>query len=150
MAGFQDPSGAFVSAWQPAGMGSFRAGKSEPGTFGWAQLNARGIDKATGFYQEVFGWTAKTSPMGDDQPPYTEFHLGDRSIACAIGMNLMVPAGVPSYWMVHFDVADVDDAFKRAIDAGGREMLAPDDYPGGRYAILPDPHGAPLGLLKGK
>jgi predicted enzyme related to lactoylglutathione lyase len=27
-------------------------------------------------------------------------------------------------------------------------MKAPDDYPGGRYAILSDPQGAAFGLLK--
>jgi predicted enzyme related to lactoylglutathione lyase len=150
MAVFQDPSGAYISAWQPSGMGSFRAGHSEPGTFGWAELNARGIDKAIAFYKEVFGWTAETSPMGEGQPPYTEFHRGDHSIAGAMEMSPMVPAEMPSYWMVYFDVADVDDAFKRAIDAGAREMMAPDDYPGGRYAILSDPQGAAFGLLKGK
>ncbi len=88
--------------------------------------------------------------MGDDQPPYTEFHLGDHSIAGAMEMSPMAPAEMPSYWMVYFDVADVDDAFKRAIDAGATEMMAPGDYPGGRYAILSDPQGAMFGLLKGK
>jgi predicted enzyme related to lactoylglutathione lyase len=29
-------------------------------------------------------------------------------------------------------------------------MMAPDDYPGGRFAILSDPQGAVFGLLKGK
>jgi predicted enzyme related to lactoylglutathione lyase len=52
--------------------------------------------------------------------------------------------------MVYFDVADVDDAFKRAIGAGASEMMGPDDYPGGRFAILSDPQGAAFGLLKGK
>jgi hypothetical protein len=54
----------------------------------------------------------------------------------------MVPAEVPSYWMIYFAVADVDETFKKAMDAGGREMLGPQDYPGGRFAILSDPQGA--------
>jgi len=60
----------------------------------------------------------------------------------------MVPAEVPSYWMVYFAVEDVDASFKTAVDAGGREMLAPQDFPGGRFAILTDPQGAAFGLLK--
>src|SRR2546427_12350990 len=43
-------------------------------------------------------------------------------------------------------VEDVDRAFARAIEAGGREMLAPDDFPGGRFAILGDPQGASIAL----
>jgi uncharacterized protein len=148
MAVYQDPSGAFISAWQPKAMGGFHAGV--PNTFGWAELNARGIDKAVPFYKKVFGWTAKKSDMGEGMPPYNEFHLGDDSIAGGMEMNPMVPAEVPSYWMVYFKVDDVDTAFKKAAEAGGQEMLAPQDFPGGRFAILSDPQGAAFGLLKTK
>jgi hypothetical protein len=65
-------------------------------------------------------------------------------------MNSMVPAQVPSYWTVYFAADDVDKAFKKAVDAGGQEMLAPQDFPGGRFAILSDPQGAVFGLLKMK
>jgi predicted enzyme related to lactoylglutathione lyase len=60
----------------------------------------------------------------------------------------MVPAEVPSYWMVYFNVDNVDKAFKKVTDAGGKEMLAPQDMPGGRFAIVSDPQGASFGLLK--
>jgi len=60
----------------------------------------------------------------------------------------MVPQEVPSYWTVYFAVDDVDKSFKKAIDAGGQEMLAPQDFPGGRFAIIADPQGATFGLLK--
>jgi hypothetical protein len=63
-------------------------------------------------------------------------------------MNPMVPAQVPSYWMVYFNVNDVDGSFRKAIEAGAQEMLAPMDFPGGRFAILSDPQGATFGLLK--
>ena len=48
----------------------------------------------------------------------------------------MVPALVPSYWMIYFAVDDVDSSFRTAIGAGGKEMLAPHDFPGGRFTIL--------------
>jgi predicted enzyme related to lactoylglutathione lyase len=146
MAVFQDPSGAFISGWQPQSMGGFSTGAS--GSYQWAELNARGIEKAVAFYAKAFGWGIRTSPMGDGRPPYTEFLLGSESIAGAMEMNPMVPAGVPSYWMVYFAVDDVDATFRKALDAGGREMLAPADFPGGRYAIVGDPQGAVFGLHK--
>ena len=142
----QDPSGAFISAWQPKAMPGFRT--DVPGSFGWAELNARGLEKAAPFYAAVFGWASKRSEMGEGQPPYTEFLLGGDSIAGAMEMNPMVPAQVPSYWMVYFNVSDVDASFRKAIEAGATEMLAPQDFSGGRFAILSDPQGATFGLLK--
>ena len=146
MAVFQDPSGAFISSWQGTRMGGFQT--EGPNAFGWAELNARGIGRAIPFYSELFGWTTKSSEMGEGQPPYTEFQIGGQSIAGAWEMNPMVPAEVPSYWQVYFTVDDVDDAQKRALDAGAHEMLAPQDFPGGRFAIIGDPQGASFGLLK--
>ncbi len=146
MAVFQDPTGAFISTWQPSAMGGFET--SAPNTFGWAELNSRGIDKALPFYEEVFGWSRKTTEMGEGAPPYIEFQLGGGSIAGGMEMNPMVPAEVPSHWLVYFGVADVDQSFKDAIGAGARELLAPQDFPGGRFAIVGDPQGAAFGLLK--
>src|SRR4051812_19499004 len=134
MAVFQDPAGAVISAWQGTRMGGFKTGV--PNAFSWAELNARGVEKAIPFYKELFGWTTKTSEMGEGQPPYTEFQLDGQSIAGAWEMSPMVPAGVPSYWQVYFAVDDVDAAFTKALDAGAREMLAPQDFPGGRFAIV--------------
>ena len=146
MAVFQDPSGAFIAAWQPNEMAGFVPGT--PGGYGWSELNSRGLDAALPFYHSVFGWGHKTSPMGEGQPPYTEFLLGDESIAGGMEMNPMVPAQVPSYWMVYFEVGDVDASFKKALDSGAKEMVSPVDFPGGRFAILTDPQGAIFGLLK--
>lgn len=146
MAVFQDPSGAIISAWQPQAMTGFSAGA--PNTYGWAELYSRGIDNAIPFYEQVFGWTHKTTEMGEGMPPYIEFQLDGRSIAGGMEMNTAVPAEVPSYWLVYFNVDDVDGAFKKAVGAGAKEMLTPQDFPGGRFAILTDPQGASFGLLK--
>jgi predicted enzyme related to lactoylglutathione lyase len=146
MAVYQDPAGAFISAWQGARMGGFQT--DAPNSFGWAELNARGIDKALPFYERVFGWTTRQSEMGEGQPPYTEFLLEGQSIAGAWEMNPMVPAEVPSYWQIYFSVEDVDAAYQKALGLGATEMLPPQDFPGGRFAIVSDPEGAGFGLLK--
>ena len=145
MAVFQDPSGAFISAWQGTRMGGFQTDVSN--SYGWAELNARGVDKILPFYVQVFGWTTKTSDMGD-AAPYTEFQLDGQSVAGAWEMNPTVPAEVPSYWQVYFTVDDVDGAVAKAIQAGAREMVPAQDFPGGRFAILSDPQGASFGLLR--
>lgn len=86
--------------------------------------------------------------MGENQPPYTEFQLNGQSIAGAWEMNPMVPAEVPAYWLVYISVDDVDATAQKAIDMGSRELVAPQDFPGGRFAILMDPEGASFGILK--
>ncbi len=43
MAVFQDPTGAFISAWQPRAMKNAALATGDPGTFGWAELSSRGV-----------------------------------------------------------------------------------------------------------
>ncbi len=148
MSVIQDPSGALLGIWQPKDMAGAEL-IGEANTFGWAELNSRGVDKAKPFYKKLFGWGEKNSEMGEGQE-YTEFQLGGESIAGGMEMNPMVPAEVPSYWLVYFTVADVDDAHEKAKQLGAQSLLEPQDFPGGRFAILGDPQGASFGLLKMK
>ncbi|CAN5382342.1 glyoxalase/bleomycin resistance/extradiol dioxygenase family protein [soil metagenome] len=62
------------------------------------------------------------------------------------------PLVAPQAFNLMLRVPDVDAAFKRAIDAGGTQIMAPHDaFWGDRYAMLKDPVGvswalsAPLG-----
>jgi hypothetical protein len=146
MAVYQDPAGAFISAWQGTRMGGFQSEGAN--AFGWGELNARGVDRALPFYSTIFGWTVKTGDMGEGNPPYHEFQIDGRSIAGAQELNPMVPPEVPSYWMVYFSADDVDASHAKALAAGATEMLPPQDFPGGRFSILSDPQGATFGLLK--
>ncbi|HEY7590501.1 MAG TPA: VOC family protein [Candidatus Limnocylindrales bacterium] len=140
----QDPSGAFISAWQATKMGGFQTQGTN--AFGWAELNARGLEKALPFYQKVFGWTLKRT--NDPAMPYTEFQVDGKSVAGALEIPPMVPAEVPSYWLVYFEVDDVDRSHKTALANGARETVAPTDFPGGRFSMVIDPQGAPFGILK--
>lgn len=146
MAVFQDPSGAFISAWQAAQESQFAFGK--PNTFGWAELNARGVADVVPFYERVFGWTTKLSAFDPAQPPYREFQHNGDSILGAWEMNPQIPAEVPSYWQIYFNVDDVDAVYTKALSLGAIELLSPQDFPGGRFAILSDPQGASFALLK--
>jgi predicted enzyme related to lactoylglutathione lyase len=146
MAVIQDPSGAVIGVWQPGVMtGSPVIGQAN--AFGWAELNARGIERAKPFYNKLFGWGEKNTEMGEGQAPYTEFMLGSDSIAGGMEMNPMVPAEVPSYWLAYFTVPDVDKAHEKATKLGATALLEPQDFPGGRFSILNDPQGAAFGLL---
>jgi predicted enzyme related to lactoylglutathione lyase len=143
MAVFQDPSGAFISAWQATRMRGFQTDGAN--AFGWAEVNARGVDKLVPFYQQIFGWTPKTT--GSPDLPYTEFQVDGQSIGGATEMSPMVPAEVPNYWLVYFSVKDVDASHRTALESGARELTPPMNFPGGRMSILTDPQGAAFGLL---
>lgn len=145
MAVFQDPSGAFISAWEPLGMEGFVG--SGPGHFHYAQLNARGVERAIPFYQQVFGWTATAMP-GWDGSSYTQFSVDGTPFAGAAEMTSMVPAEVPSFWQLFFAVDDVDAAHQRAVDHGGTSIMPPTDAPGARVALVQDPQGAVFALHK--
>jgi predicted enzyme related to lactoylglutathione lyase len=145
LAVLQDPIGAHISAWQPVQMRGFHRGV--PNTFGWAELNARGLEGAVTFYEKVFGWRARVSDTGDGAPPYTEFLVDGEAVAGAMEMAPMVPAQVPSFWLVYFSVVSIDDTQAKAVAGGAELMMGSTEYPGGRFAILRDPQGATFGLI---
>jgi len=140
---FQDPTGAFLSVWQPVLMGGFEV-SNEPSSFDWAELQARDLPKAKPFYQAVFGWGVKET---NDGMPYTEWQLDGHSIAGAMEMPEMVPAEVPSYWLAYFRVAGLDAAVARVPELGGQVLSPAMDFPGGRFAIVMDSQGGTLGLV---
>ncbi len=144
MAVFQDPNGAFFAVWQPGIHKGFEL-LEKPGTYAWAELNTRGIDKVKPFYQKVFGWGIKTSPMGPGMPDYTEWQVDGTSIGG--GVEMMHPPSVPPHWLVYFSSPDVDASTKKVAELGGSVMLEPHDFPGGRFSIVTDPQGGAFGIL---
>jgi predicted enzyme related to lactoylglutathione lyase len=50
--------------------------------------------------------------------------------------------------MIYFNVDDVDATAAAATAAGGTVTVAPQDYFGGRFAVIRDPQGATFGLFK--
>jgi predicted enzyme related to lactoylglutathione lyase len=148
MAVFQDSVGAFISVWQPESMKGLET-SGESGTFGWAEITARGIDKARDFYASVFGWGVKESPMEENQKgrTYTEWQLDGQSIGGGLETPETMPPQVPSFWMPYFMAADIDAVHAKAVELGGQSLMEPQEFPGGRFAVLSDSQGAWFGLL---
>lgn len=146
MAIFTDPVGAAFAVWQPKEhQGS--AITDEPGALTWVELTTDDTAASQAFYGEVFGWGSETSDGGG--MAYTEYKLGDRSIAGMMAKPPGMPASIPSYWMPYFQVVDPDKTAAEATALGGTVMAGPADIPsGGRYAVLTDPQGAAFGLYR--
>ena len=145
MAVFADPTGAVIGLWQPKSFAGSEVA-NEAATFGWTELNTRDIPAARAFYTEVFGWTPHDS--GTDEMPYTEWKVGDRSVAGMMPMPAMVPAEVPAHWLVYFGTDDTDATVAKATKLGATALVPPTDIPPGRFAVLMDPDGAAFAVIK--
>jgi predicted enzyme related to lactoylglutathione lyase len=118
-----------------------------PGTPTWADLLSRDMDAATGFYTGLFGWEPNDTPMPDGSGVYRMFRLRGHDIA-GLGQQSpeMAEEGMPSAWTLYIG-GSVDDAAKRAQDAGGQIAMPPADIAdSGRLCVLLDPGGAAIGV----
>ena len=110
----------------------------------WNELVTPDVDKAAAFYNQVFGWKARTEQMGP--MTYTEFLLDDESIAGAMPPPM---EGIPPSWGVYFAVADTDATVKDAKQPRRHACMSePTDIPPGRFAVLADPQGAVFLVIK--
>ena len=145
MAFIQDPTGGVFGVWQAKaqpGAGVL----DEIGALCWTELMTSDSNKAQAFYTGLFDWKAEAKPMGP--MTYTIYKRGD---APAGGMMQITKemGPIPSHWMVYFAVADCDATAAKATALGGRITVPPQDVPGvGRFAILSDPQGAHVAVIK--
>lgn len=117
------------------------AGK--PGCVGWHELLAADLNKQTRFYCELFGW----------QKADTENHLTDAYVSLSAGGQVMAGAfkkrpdePVP-FWLLYFNVEDLDVAVEHVRAAGGRAFVNDVELPGGLWvARCSDPQGAAFAL----
>jgi uncharacterized protein len=115
------------------------------GKFVWFEHMSADTAAARKFYDALFGWHTKATPMGGPQP-YPLIMNG----AQGIGGFRTAPPGAPSLWMSYLSVRDVNVAHAAALAAGGKSLMPPTDFaPVGRGATLADPTGAVFSLWTG-
>ena len=146
MAVFVDPTGAFISAWQGTRMGGFET--TAPNSFGWAEINTRDVDKAITFYNQVFGWTVETSPMGEGQPDYNEFQVDGKSIAGAVEIPPYASSQMLGGWRTTSWCPTSTRRTRRQPSSARRRCSSRRTSPAAEFAIITDPQGASIGLLK--
>jgi predicted enzyme related to lactoylglutathione lyase len=140
MAVVQDPQGAVLSLFTPAG-----EPPTSEGVFLWDELLTSDVEAAKAFYGEVVGWEAEEVDMGAGGI-YTMFRTGEAQRAGAMPM----PAGVeaPPHWLTYLAADDVDASVAKAESLGGSTLTGPIDVRTvGRLAVLSDPTGAVFGLF---
>jgi uncharacterized protein len=135
-----DPSGAPFGLWQgQAHTGAQVVG--EPDSMCWTELSAPDSESARAFYAAAL--ERPVEDMGVPGFDYATVKVGDDDVAGIWG----VP-GEPARWTVYFAVDDADAAVTRATAAGGSVVREAQDSPYGRFAIVADPSGAALAVMK--
>ncbi|MCF3137178.1 VOC family protein [Streptomyces olivochromogenes] len=128
-----DPGGAVFGLWQPGSHSGFGA-RHEPGTFAWVQLYTRDTEEANAFYGELFHDALFDA---DTEPDFGRAPVSD-----------VFPAEMPSHFLVHFRVEDLDDALEAVRGLGGRVQAPPFETSYGTVAVVTDNQGASFALLQ--
>jgi uncharacterized protein len=139
-----DPQGAEISLFKNAG-GDAPDAPAPPGRWVWNELHTSDATKALAFYETVLGFSHRAMDMG----PGGIYHIISRGGVDRGGVTSHLPAGASPHWLPYVAVDDVDATVANARNAGGTIPMSPADIPGvGRIAMLQDPTGAALAMIK--
>ncbi|MDX1395675.1 MAG: VOC family protein [Gemmatimonadota bacterium] len=116
-----------------------------PGKFVWHDLITDDVEGAKRFYAELFGWEYRELDGGD---AIHVVRANGREIATIVATYETEQDVEGAVWFSSVSVADVDAATGRAR-RGGTINVEPRDLPDrGRYAVVNDPAGARVVLLR--
>ncbi len=114
--------------------------------FCWADLAASQLEPAADFYCRLFGWQREAVDIGPEGQATILRHQG--AMVASLSESTDESLVQPARWLSYIAVDDADAVARRAVDAGGAELLThPFDVKGlGREALLRDPAGALIAL----
>lgn len=120
--------------------------------FIWYELMTTDPEAAGAFYGAVVGWT-----IGEAAPPEqagpTDYRMIIRSDGGFSGGVLrldeeMISGGANPFWMGYLHSEDVDATVSSIVDEGGQLRMPAFDLPVGRIAMVTDPQGVPIYVMK--
>jgi predicted enzyme related to lactoylglutathione lyase len=116
------------------------------GKFVWFDLITNDIPIAKKFYGELLGWEFEDHPQ---DTVFTMIHFKNKPIGSIIYLKRKDPNVSESRWLSSLSVPDVDAAVEYFRNNGGTIYREAKNYPNrGRLAVVADPQGAILALLK--
>lgn len=121
------------------------------GSFIWYELMTTDPEAATAFYGSVVGW--KISGETDPQAGGIDYRHILRSDGGSGGGVLrlnddMLKGGARPGWLGYLFVEDVDASISAIAADGGSVHMPPTDLPVGRIALVSDPQGVPIYIMK--
>lgn len=133
-----DPTGAVFSVITQEN-GDGEACMPPAGAFCWESLNTSDAGAMLPFYEKAVGWAHK------DHNGMSLLFAGENMVA-DVGSP---PPGVPSHWITHIVVENLERSRDLSVSLGGQVMMGEVPVPGiGRLAVIQDPAGATLSLFE--
>ncbi|MEO6248063.1 MAG: VOC family protein, partial [Sphingomicrobium sp.] len=119
------------------------------GDFIWYELMSPDPDASKRFYDAVVGWDIEPQPSGEmDYRMINIPGAGNAGGVMRISAEMQEHGARPG-WLGYLAVDDVDAMVKAVEQHGGKTLMPPHDLPGvGRFAMITDPQGAPLYVMK--
>jgi predicted enzyme related to lactoylglutathione lyase len=122
-------------------------GSYHPGKIVWYDLLAHDLPSVERFYGELFGWAF--DDRGNADPSYVVIRSGGRPIGGVARIDRLDGDVAGAQWISWVSVPDVDGAVAATVAAGGTVLRTPRDLEErGRAAVIADPEGAPIALLR--
>lgn len=119
------------------------------GSHVWYELMTTDPDGAKAFYEKVVpGWTISESIPGDQD--YRMIGRGDGGfVGGFMGLtDAMCEQGARPMWMGYVGADDVDETVRRVEAKGGKALMPAFNIPQGRIAMVADPQGNPIYVMK--
>ena len=115
-----------------------------PGKFIWADLVTRDIESASSFYEKVFGWEIQ-----EVAPGYRVAYLDGRAIGGIVSDQRKPSDQNKPLWLGFISVLDPDRIANLVVEGGGKIIIDPVTLDQrGRHAVVADPEGAPIGIIR--
>ncbi len=145
MARIADPTGAELCLYRSASGTDEADQPASQGRFFWNELLTTDTKTAVGFYTRLLGYEHKEMEMG----PAGTYHVLEKDGVPRAGAMKLRDAGVAPSWLPYVAVDDCDAAVARAQRHGGKVLVPAEEIPGvGRFAVLADPTGATIAVIK--
>jgi predicted enzyme related to lactoylglutathione lyase len=146
-AALTDPTGAGVSLWHSADADRPDAEQVAVGDWYWNELWTPDAKTALAFYERVFGYTHDAMDTGAHG---TYYLLKSPDGKMRAGLMQSSDPKAKTIWLPYVRVADCDASAAKAGQLGAQVVVPPSDIPNvGRFAVLVDPLGAAVAVIKG-
>ena len=145
-AALKDPQGAPFSIWHNAQNDRTDVKPIAIGDWYWNELMTSDAEAALKFYAGTFGFEHDSMDMGS----MGKYYMLKKDGVSRAGLMKSPEPKAPISWTPYIRVADCDVSANKAKQLGAQIAVPPTDIPGvGRFAILADPTGAMVGIIRG-
>lgn len=124
--------------------------RNPEGTPIWYELLTSDAKASTAFYEAVVGWKVQP-PVPGASPHYQMIDAPNAHIGGLMQLTDEMRAnGAHPTWLFYVGVDDVDATVEKVVAAGGKILMNAFDIPNvGRVAMIADPQGNPLYVMRG-